>query len=75
MNLSHIFVLTSTRVFWVEVTASGEHDHARNHGAKIILSTRHFRDTTDNTLKLSILSDDMGIALGLNYMACNANLV
>lgn len=60
VNLSHLFVLTSSRIFWLEIMAAGL-DEDSDVGAKVLLSYRHFRDPNDETMKLTILKDDDGI--------------
>ncbi|KAL3422449.1 hypothetical protein PVAG01_06605 [Phlyctema vagabunda] len=57
MNWNHLFVLTTSRIFWVEVTPAGEENDAKN-GARVILSHRHFRDINDETGKLSVLTGE-----------------
>lgn len=57
-NLDHLFILTSSRIFWVEIMAAGEDDDDGAVGAKVLLSYRHFRDPNDKTMKLTILKDD-----------------
>jgi RNA polymerase I-specific transcription initiation factor RRN6 len=52
---SHLFVLTTSRVLWVKVAPSG-HKESEDHGASIILSQRHFRDSSDASLKLCMLN-------------------
>lgn len=58
-SLSQLFVLTSSRLFWVEVVPSVE-DKEKESGLKPILSYRHFLDSNDNSLKLTILGDTDG---------------
>ncbi len=55
-NMNHVYVLTTLRLFWIEVIpkveAIGE--------VKIILSYRHFRDANDETIKLTLVEDENG---------------
>ncbi|KAG9194538.1 hypothetical protein G6011_04573 [Alternaria panax] len=58
---SRVFVLTSTRLILIAVTAPSEHlSGADETGAKILLSWRHYRGAEDFTLGLSVqmLADD-----------------
>lgn len=59
-NVSHLFVLTSSRIFWVEVIAAAE-DKEGDSGIRPILSYRHFLDANDGTLKLTVLEDTNGM--------------
>jgi RNA polymerase I-specific transcription initiation factor RRN6 len=56
-NLDHLFILTSSRIFWVKIMAAGEEDNDGAVGARILLSYRHFRNPNDKTMKLTILKD------------------
>jgi RNA polymerase I-specific transcription initiation factor RRN6 len=56
---NHLFVLTNSRIIWVEVKPSGDNE-SEEPGARVILSQRHFRDSCDNSLKLCILQRDPG---------------
>lgn len=57
---SHLFVLTTSRIIWIEVTPPGEGDQDQT-GARIILSYRHFRNANDETLRLVPLQDEYGM--------------
>lgn len=59
---SHMFVLTTARIFWIEIVPVGD-DEKTQTGAKILLSYRHFRDANDETLRLSCLEDDTSTLL------------
>lgn len=61
-NPSHLFVLSTARIFWVEIVPAGD-DKKIQAGAKILLSYRHFRDANDETMRLSCLEDDTGTFL------------
>jgi RNA polymerase I-specific transcription initiation factor RRN6 len=63
LNFNHIFVLTTSRIIWIEVSPGGEQrdGHIGYAGAKIILSYRHFRDASDESLRLTTLKDDNGM--------------
>ncbi|CAG8958326.1 hypothetical protein HYFRA_00000682 [Hymenoscyphus fraxineus] len=54
---NHLFVLTSSQIFLIDITPAGEGDQDYT-GAKIVLSYRHFRNTNDGTLRLVALQDD-----------------
>ncbi|RDW82097.1 hypothetical protein BP6252_03209 [Coleophoma cylindrospora] len=58
IKLSQLFILTSSRVLWVEVKPAGEDKESGEDGARILLSERHFRDTQDETLKLSVVEEE-----------------
>ncbi|TAQ88050.1 hypothetical protein B7494_g3615 [Chlorociboria aeruginascens] len=58
MNLSHIFVLTTSQVFWIEIKPSGDKEDGYSpFGATILLSYRHFRGTNDKSLRLTVLEN------------------
>ena len=61
---AHVFLLTSTRVFWLNVITDGhsQREGVSEAGAKILLSWVHFRDQQDISLRLDVL-DDVGSAL------------
>ncbi|KAI9753465.1 MAG: hypothetical protein M4579_005149 [Chaenotheca gracillima] len=55
---SHLFVLTSTHIVWLEVTSHTlprATNESQDPGAKVLLSWRHFRDGEDVTLRLECL--------------------
>lgn len=56
-NPNHLFVLTTARIFWVDVVPAGDNT-ATQSGARILLSYRHFRDANDETMRLLTLEDD-----------------
>ena len=62
-NVSHIFVLTTTRIFWLEITSSSDFlgDGDTESSLYPRLSWRHFRDPEDTTLRLSPLLTNQGI--------------
>lgn len=60
LNKSQIFILTTYRVFWIEVIASGGQKGPRDAGIRVILSYRHFRDVSDETLSLTVLHEEDG---------------
>lgn len=55
----HVFVVTSSRIFWLRINGFGEVKEKENPdiGAEILLSWRHFRDPDDASLGLNILRD------------------
>lgn len=59
-NLNHVFVLTSSRIYWIEVVPPGENGDGSEvpGGVKMILSYRHFRNENDDTMRLTTLQDD-----------------
>lgn len=62
-NVSHIFVLTTTQIFWLEITSSSDFlgDGDTESSLYPRLSWRHFRDPEDTTLRLSPLLTNQGI--------------
>ncbi|EMR88831.1 putative rna polymerase i-specific transcription initiation factor rrn6-like protein [Botrytis cinerea BcDW1] len=63
VDLSHLFVLTTTRIFWLKVIPTGEDGLNRDSGIKVILSHRHYRTPTDETMKLTMSKDENGTDL------------
>ena len=60
LNLAHVILLTSSRVFWLHITP-GDHtggEEILEPGATILLSWVHFRDHHDASLRLDVLEDD-----------------
>ena len=65
-NLSHIFLLTSSRIFWLNVSNYQNHrGGGLEAGAQILLSWVHFRDQQDSSLRLNVLDDGHGAFSGL----------
>jgi RNA polymerase I-specific transcription initiation factor RRN6 len=59
LNLAHVFLLTSTRVFWLHIIPGGRlGEGGRESGATILLSWIHFRDQQDISLGLNVLDDE-----------------
>ncbi|KAJ8062355.1 hypothetical protein OCU04_008899 [Sclerotinia nivalis] len=58
VDLSHLFVLTTTRIFWLKVTPTGEDGLNVESGVKVILSHQHYRTATDDSMKLTMSKDD-----------------
>ncbi len=57
----HVFVVTSSRIFWLRINGFGGMKEKEKGnpdiGAKILLSWRHFRDQDDASLGLNVLRD------------------
>lgn len=53
-QLNHVFVLTSTRIFWLEIVS----DNDKADDVKILYSCRHFRDEDGGNMKLDVLSEE-----------------
>ena len=55
-DLTHVFVITTLSIFWLQVTSSaGTYDVEEPAvGAKCLLSWRHFRDPEDISLRLGV---------------------
>jgi RNA polymerase I-specific transcription initiation factor RRN6 len=62
-HLNYLFVLTTSRIFWVEIIPPGElgGGQTASSGIKVILSYRHFRDPNDQTLRLTLVNNDPGM--------------
>lgn len=60
LNFSHVFLLTSTRVFWLNVALvdHSQRDGGLHAGIEILLSWVHFRDQRDTSLRLDVLDDE-----------------
>ncbi|ESZ91686.1 hypothetical protein SBOR_7943 [Sclerotinia borealis F-4128] len=63
VDLAHLFVLTTTRIFWLKVTPAGEDGLNRESGVKVILSHRHYRTATDETMTMTMSKDENGTDL------------
>lgn len=60
-NPNHMFILTTSRVFWIGVKPlTEENEPSSSHGAHIYLSCRHYRDTSSESLKIVVSGDDEG---------------
>lgn len=59
-HMNHAFVLTTSRIYWLEINLASEPDkiHMRPAGVRVISSYRHFRNENDDTMRLAILQDD-----------------
>ncbi len=59
-NLDHLFVLTTSRIYWIEVAAAREAmvDVDRFEGVRIILSYQHFRSADDESMRLTTITDE-----------------
>lgn len=56
------YVLTTSRIFWIEVIAAGENESENAGGSKVLLSYRHFRDANDETMKLVCPKSEKGMS-------------
>ena len=52
-NSSHVFIVTSTRVFWLSVASDQQSDSQNESKATVLLSWRHFRDIEDTSITLT----------------------
>jgi RNA polymerase I-specific transcription initiation factor RRN6 len=61
-DLHHVFVLTTSRVFWLQITEAGEDKDEQYgyRGAKILLSCQHFRDQENEAAKLELFREKEG---------------
>ncbi|KAH2456978.1 hypothetical protein KXV83_008669 [Aspergillus fumigatus] len=67
-NVSQVFILTTSRIFWLDVSsvlAADSQDGISRPSLLPILSWRHFRDSEDTTLRLSslVVSEDLYLVL------------
>ena len=59
-NQSHVFVLTSSKIFWLNVVSDDElfgHHEDEGLNVSILLSWRHFRGQEDTSLQLSLFNN------------------
>ena len=59
-NFRHMFVLTTSRIFWINVLPAAGERSEKDAGLRVILSYRHFRDISDETMRLTVLPEDGG---------------
>ncbi|PQE30351.1 hypothetical protein CJF32_00008322 [Rutstroemia sp. NJR-2017a WRK4] len=57
MSPGHLFVLTTARLFWLDILPAQEDGVNADAGVNILLSHRHFRDSTDEAMKLTLSKD------------------
>ncbi len=62
-HLNYLFILTTCRIFCVEVFPPGgdEEYQIAASGIKVKLSYQHFRDPNDETLRLTMINNDPGM--------------
>ncbi|KAG0646323.1 PITH domain-containing [Hyphodiscus hymeniophilus] len=65
-NASHLFVLTSSRIFWLEVLPAGV-GKGSDVGYRTLLSYRHFRDANDSTMRLAVMGLEDGRNPSIKY--------
>ncbi|TKA67698.1 hypothetical protein B0A49_05875 [Cryomyces minteri] len=60
IHKDHVFILTSSNLFWLQVTTPEEkkNNNQSNAIAKVLLSWKHFRSDEDPSLRLSITADE-----------------
>jgi RNA polymerase I-specific transcription initiation factor RRN6 len=59
VKLDQIFVLTTSHIFWLQISPVLEGANGSDHaGARILLSHRHFRDGEDESVKIELLSQE-----------------
>lgn len=68
-NVSHIFILTTSRIFWFDVAPSAGGGDGRP-PLYPRLSWRHFRDPEDTTLRLSLLLAGESMVSQMACMCC-----
>lgn len=60
LNKTHLFITTSTRVFWLRVSPT-EESQAKRYSASVLLCWRHFRDLEDTSLQMNVLKDEQSM--------------
>ena len=60
LNPGYIFIVTSTRVFWIAIASGDGYCDETGIKASILLSWRHFRDVEDTSLKVTPFSVQNG---------------
>ena len=73
-NPSHLFILTSSRIFWLEIIPIGEVNGGYA-GFRILLSFRHFRDANDNSMRLTTVDGEEGEQIALNLKCSLTKIV
>ncbi|QSZ33269.1 hypothetical protein DSL72_002857 [Monilinia vaccinii-corymbosi] len=63
VDLGHLFVLTTTRIFWLKIIPAGEDGLNMESGVQVILSHRHYRTATDQSMKLTMSKDEVATNL------------
>lgn len=63
VDLGHLFVLTTTRIFWLNVLPAAEDHPSTESGVKILLSHRHYRTASDETMKMTLSKNENGTEL------------
>ncbi|TKA73943.1 hypothetical protein B0A49_03153 [Cryomyces minteri] len=60
IHKDHVFILTSSNLFWLQVTTLEEqkNNNRSNAIAKVLLSWKHFRSDEDPSLRLSVTADE-----------------
>ncbi|KAK4983411.1 hypothetical protein LTR66_008834, partial [Elasticomyces elasticus] len=71
VNQNHLLILTSTHVSWLSISRLGDsgRDGCDSHGAKVVLSWRHYRDTEDISIRmcLSPVEEDVLLLLRSSF--------
>ncbi|KIN05550.1 hypothetical protein OIDMADRAFT_188861 [Oidiodendron maius Zn] len=62
-NFRHMFVLTTSRIFWINVLPAAGERGEKDAGLRVILSYRHFRDISDETMRLTVLPEDVYVLI------------
>lgn len=71
-NVSHFFVLTTSRLLWFDLTTATSNEYGSRTTLRPRLAWRHFRDSEDTTLSMSDLLIDGGMRMIL-YMTVDLN--
>jgi RNA polymerase I-specific transcription initiation factor RRN6 len=69
-NSSHLFLLTTSRIIWLEVIADKVGENFRGLGIHVIISHFHFRDANDETLSLKTVVDGNRMYLVTCVLLC-----
>ncbi|KAK4987075.1 hypothetical protein LTR66_007691 [Elasticomyces elasticus] len=71
VNQNQFLILTSTHVSWLSISRPGDsgRDGCDTHGAKVVLSWRHYRDTEDISIRmcLSPVEEDVLLLLRSSF--------
>ncbi|KAG9248570.1 RNA polymerase I-specific transcription initiation factor RRN6-like protein [Calycina marina] len=63
LSLNHIYVLTTSRIFWLEIITVETAKELDSAGARLIMSYRHYRDPNDETLRIVVTKNEKVSAL------------
>lgn len=75
LKLNQIFLLTTSQIFWLQITTAGEQIGQGDGyvGARVLLSCHHFLDEEDVSMKLELLAEGDGMLIS-SLESCTINL-